>query len=110
MGNTTNLDGQNEIVESEASPPDLVEFYSVHGRPEQWGAEVTPEREAFPPLPSVLNDTVREYHAACEKVLYALNTMSAAALGLEPDFFDKFYHPSPDLNVLRMAHYPPMPS
>ena len=76
VGNTLNLE-DDKVVETEASPPDLVEAYSVHGRPEQWGAEETKDKEAFPPLPQTLDQIVREYYTALEKVLYTLNTMSA---------------------------------
>jgi isopenicillin N synthase-like dioxygenase len=48
------------------------------------------------------------YFAALERVVVALNRMSATALQLAPDFFDPFFAPGD--YALRLAHYPPMPA
>ena len=47
------------------------------------------------------------YHRALERVLHAINEMSAAALGLEPGFFTRFHSPA-DCS-LRSVPAPPYP-
>jgi isopenicillin N synthase-like dioxygenase len=93
-----------------AAPADLVENYVLRGRPEQWGAAPgTPGLPAEGPLPAhapQLADVAQRYHRELERVLTALNDMSAAALGLEPGFFARFHAPA-DCS-LRLAHYPPI--
>ena len=93
-----------------AAPADLVENYVLRGRPEQWGAAPgTPGLPAEGPLPAhapQLADIAVRYHRELERVLGALNDMSAAALGLEPGFFARFHSPA-DCS-LRLAHYPPI--
>ena len=95
---------------SAKAPADLVENYVMRGRPVQWGAAAdAPDLPNEGPLPAhapQLADAAVEYHEALEQVLYALNDMSAAALGLEPGFFDSFHSPA-DCS-LRLAHYPPI--
>ena len=93
-----------------AAPADLVENYVLRGRPEQWGAAPgIPGLPAEGPLRThapQLADVAQRYHRELERVLTALNDMSAAALGLEPGFFARFHSPA-DCS-LRLAHYPPI--
>jgi isopenicillin N synthase-like dioxygenase len=44
--------------------------------------------------------------SAAEHVVHTLNCMSAVSLGLDPEYFDRFFAPG-DYS-LRLAHYPPM--
>ena len=54
-----------------------------------------------------MDDAGHAYHAALLKVLDALHKVTAAALGLDADFFAPFYAPSAKCS-LRLAYYPPL--
>ena len=79
--------------------PDLVESFVF--KPE----ETTKTRVEAPELWHPTRAT--PYHAALLKVLDALHRVTAAALGLEEDFFAPFYAPSAKCS-LRLAYYPPL--
>ena len=63
--------------------------------------------ETTKPKPPSMDDAGHAYHAALLKVLDALHRVTAAALGLEEDFFAPFYAPAAKCS-LRLAYYPPL--
>ena len=75
--------------------PDLVESFVF--KPE----------ETTKPKPPSMDEAGHAYHAALLKVLDALHRVTAAALGLQEDFFAPFYAP-PAKCSLRLAYYPPL--
>ena len=54
-----------------------------------------------------MDEAGHAYHAALLKVLDALHHVTAAALGLDADFFAPYYAPSAKCS-LRLAYYPPL--
>ena len=63
--------------------------------------------ETTKPKPPSMDEAGHAYHAALLKVLDALHKVTAAALGLDEDFFAPFYAP-PAKCSLRLAYYPPL--
>jgi len=59
------------------------------------------------PRPVSLEQAGHIYHKELLRVLGCLHHLTAAALGLPQDFFDRFYTPHAEVS-LRLAHYPPL--
>jgi hypothetical protein len=84
---------------------DPLEGFTFHRPHDGW------ERlgEAFDPghHPAELLDVAKRYAAALEAVMHRLHRLSAAALGLPPNFFDSPPGASPT-SLLVISHYPPL--
>jgi hypothetical protein len=89
-------DGGADKLTSKAALPDLVESFVF--KPE----------EATKPKPPTLEKVGLAYHNEMLRVLNCLHHLTAASLGLSPDFFDPFYAPHAEVS-LRLAFYPPIP-
>lgn len=79
--------------------PDPVESYVCsRGDPANWGV-------TLPQQPQELSAAAAKYHAGMRRVLDGLNSLTAAALGLPPTYFDPLFSPSPTC-ILVAKHYP----
>ncbi|CAK9090021.1 Serine/threonine-protein phosphatase 4 regulatory subunit 4 [Durusdinium trenchii] len=88
--------GRSLNQEQAAAPPDLVESYVIN-----------PAKQAQEDHDATVWDHGARYHAKATGLMHTLHRMSALALGKEPGFFDEFHNPPH--NILRLAHYPPLP-
>lgn len=93
VGKTAGGSGVPDIVES-------LSFSDIAGDGQRGNSAST----ISPELPSDLSDALNRYARAAYALGLRLMRLSAAALGLEPDYFDAMY--TPMQHKLRLAYYP----
>ncbi|EOD23912.1 hypothetical protein EMIHUDRAFT_463590 [Emiliania huxleyi CCMP1516] len=85
-------DGGRSAGASAAAPPDLVESFIF--------------KPASPAAaPTCLDKPASAYHSELLRVLGCLHQLTAAALSLPADYFERFYSPHAEVS-LRLAYYP----
>ena len=88
------------LEDNKAAAPDPVESYTCR-LPSEW---VT----SLPPLAKEVAVPAAEYYKQMRRLVDCLKTMSTAALGLSPDYFEPFYTPEPECYLVAKS-YPPAP-